>query len=52
MYNFSFLLLNVQCRDTDVNAGGFLETESSACEGEKASEQRTHKSDVFIRFEN
>jgi hypothetical protein len=37
-YNFILLLLNVQCRDTDVHAGGLLETESSAHEGEKASE--------------
>jgi hypothetical protein len=52
MYNFSFLLLNVQCMDTDVHAGGLLGSEFNVCEGEKASEQRTHKSDVFIRFKN
>lgn len=52
VYNFILLLQNVQCRDTDVHAGGLLETESSAYEGEKASEQRSYNSDVFISFQN
>jgi hypothetical protein len=38
MYNFILLLLNIQCRDTNVHAGWLLETESSAYEGEEASE--------------
>lgn len=52
VHNFILLLLTVQCRDTDVHAGGLLETKSSAYEGEKASEQRSCNSDVFIRFQN
>jgi len=51
-YNFILLLLKVQCRDTDVHAGWLLEIESSAYEGEKASEQKSYNSDIFIRFQN
>jgi len=52
VYNFILLLLKVQYGDTDVHAGWLLEIESSAYKGEKASEQKSYNSDVFIRFQN